>query len=68
MRLALMSFLLAMAIWSYQAFVWLQTGMTPEYPLYQVEREAQKKLVSTLQQIKGRREYGFQQLRQPSLG
>ncbi|MET0514143.1 MAG: mechanosensitive ion channel domain-containing protein [Nitrospiraceae bacterium] len=26
------------------------------------EREAQKKLVSTLQQIKGRREYGFQQL------
>ena len=34
MELALIAFLLAAGIWTYQAFVWLQTGLWPDYPLY----------------------------------
>ena len=36
MNLAVLSFLIAVAIWAYQSFVWLQTGLWPEYPLYKL--------------------------------
>ncbi len=34
MALAYLSLLAAIGIWAYQGFVWLQTGLWPDYPLY----------------------------------